>query len=78
MAEKTKILTISFGVVDVAYDMIAPYIIREKPLILIIPIQDGVDKQLEMEVKCIEETIGDNSMEFRVYPIFVRREGGDE
>ena len=78
MAEKTKILTISFGVVDVAYDMIAPYIIREKPLILIIPIQDGVDKQLEMEVNCIEENVDDNSIEFKVYPTFVRREDGDE
>jgi len=79
MGEKTKILTISFRATDVAYDLIAPYIVREKPLTVLIPVQDGIDRQIEMEVKCIEETIGDNSMEFRVYPIFVRREeGGDE
>ena len=78
MAEKTKILTISFRVTDVAYDMIAPYIVRDKPLTVLIPVQDGIDRQIEMEVKCIEENVNDNSIEFRVYPIFVRREGSDE
>ena len=78
MGEKTKVLTISFRATDVAYDLIAPYIVRDKPLVLIVPMQDGIDEQLEMEVKCIEENVNDNSIEFKVYPTFVRREGGDE
>ena len=78
MNEKAKVLTISFRVTDIVYDLIAPYIVREKPLVLIVPVQDGINKQIEMEVKCIEENVNDNSIEFRVYPIFVRREGGDE
>ena len=53
MNEKIKILTVSFRVTDVMYDLIAPYFVREKPLILIIPKQDGIDKQQEMEVNCI-------------------------
>ena len=78
MDEKARVLTVSFRVTDVMYDLIAPYFVREKPLILIVPVQDGIDRQIEMEVKCIEENVNDNSIEFRVYPIFVRREGGDE
>ena len=78
MNEKAKVLTVSFKVSDVMYGEIAPYIVREKPLTVLIPVQDGIDKQIEMEVKCIEENVNDNSIEFRVYPIFVRREGGDE
>ena len=77
MDEKARVLTVSFRVTDVMYDLIAPYFVREKPLILIIPKQDGIDKQLEMEVNCIEENVDGNSIEFRVYPIFIRREGGD-
>ena len=77
MNEKIKILTVSFRVTDVMYDLIAPYFVREKPLILIIPKQDGIDKQLEMEVNCIEENVDGNSIEFKVYPIFIRQEGGD-
>ena len=78
MAEKAKVLTVSFKVSDVMYGEIAPYIVRDKPLVLIVPVQDGIDKQIEMEVKCIEENDDGNSIEFKVYPIFVRREGGDE
>ena len=77
MSEKTKVLTISFRVTDIMYSEIAPYFVREKPLILIIPKQDGIDKQLEMEVNCIEENVDGNSIEFKVYPIFIRQEGGD-
>ena len=78
MAEKAKVLTVSFKVSDIMYGEIAPYIVRDKPLVLIVPVQDGIDKQIEMEVKCIEENDDGNSIEFKVYPIFVRREGGDE
>jgi len=78
MNEKAKVLTVSFKVTDVMYGEIAPYIVRDKPLVLIVPVQDGIDKQIEMEVKCIEENDDGNSIEFKVYPIFVRREGGDE
>jgi len=78
MAEKAKVLTVSFKVSDIMYGEIAPYIVRDKPLVLIVPMQDGIDEQLEMEVKCIEENVNDNSIEFKVYPTFVRREGGDE
>jgi len=77
MDEKARVLTVSFRVTDVMYDLIAPYFVREKPLILIIPKQDGIDKQLEMEVNCIEENVDGNSIEFKVYPIFIRQEGGD-
>ena len=77
MNEKAKVLTVSFKVTDVMYGEIAPYIMREKPLILIIPKQDGIDRQLEMEVNCIEENVDGNSIEFKVYPIFIRQEGGD-
>ena len=78
MNEKAKVLTVSFKVTDVMYGEIAPYIVREKPLTVLIPVQDGIDEQIEMEVKCIEENVNDNSIESRVYPISVRREGGDE
>ena len=78
MAEKAKVLTVSFKVSDVMYGEIAPYIVREKPLTVLIPVQDGIDKQIEMEVECMEENVEDNSIDFRVYPTFVRREGGDE
>ena len=75
MNEKAKVLTVSFKVTDVMYGEIAPYIVRDKPLVLIVPVQDGINKQIEMEVKCIEENVNNNSIDFRVYPIFVRREG---
>ena len=77
MNEKAKVLTVSFKVTDVMYGEIAPYIVREKPLTVLIPVQDGIDKQLEMEVNCIEENVDGNSIEFKVYPIFIRQEGGD-
>ena len=78
MNEKAKVLIVSFKVSDIMYSEIAPYIVREKPLTVLIPVQDGIDKQIEMEVECMEENVEDNSIEFKVYPIFVRREGGDE
>ena len=75
MNEKAKVLIVSFKVSDIMYSEIAPYIVREKPLTVLIPVQDGVNVQLEMEVNCIEENVDDNLIEFRVYPTFVRREG---